>query len=158
MSGQATLEFALVAPALVAVCLGIVSGGWLLFNYEGVVDAARSAARAAVVETSLTVPTASGACESGAPVPIQTAAQRGATAVPVNQAPLCVSSLNPNQLVQAPPAAAAADITLTCQPSLAAGDCQEITVAVALTVDPPFPIPGPVELAAQTTVAGPAAS
>lgn len=156
-AGQATLEFALVLPALVALCLGVVSAGWLLFNYEGVVDAARSAAREALVETSLTAPIGAGACESGLPVPIQAAAQRGATAVPVNQAPLCRSVTDPNELVQAPSAGSAANIALTCAPALVGGACRELTVAVVLTVWPPFPIPGPITLSARSTVAGPAA-
>lgn len=154
-SGQATVEFALVLPLLVALCLGMIAAAWLLFSYEGVVDAARSAAREALVETSLVMTTASGTCESGLPMPIEAAAQRGATAVPVNPAPLCQSTTDPGELVQTPAASGAADVSVSCSPGLAAGLCEELTASVAYTLSPPFPIPGPIVLTAQSTIAGP---
>ena len=149
------MEFALVLPVLVALALGVMSAAWLLFSYEGVVDAARSAAREALVETSLTSATAAGTCESGLPVPIEAAAQRGATAVPVNQAPLCQSATDPTELVQSPASGEAANIVVTCAPALSAGRCDSLTASVEFTLDPPFPIPGPIRLTAATTIAGP---
>jgi Flp pilus assembly protein TadG len=47
-SGQAAVEFALLAPALIALLLGIVQGGIALHNYITLTDAARSAARQAI--------------------------------------------------------------------------------------------------------------
>jgi Flp pilus assembly protein TadG len=46
--GQAAVEFALVAPLLFALLLGIIQGGIVFHNYITVTDAARAAARKAV--------------------------------------------------------------------------------------------------------------
>ena len=46
--GQAAVEFALVAPLLFALLLGIIQGGITFHNYITVTDAARAAARKAV--------------------------------------------------------------------------------------------------------------
>ena len=48
-SGQAAVEFALVAPILIALLLGIVQAGIAFNNYLAVTDAARAGARKAVV-------------------------------------------------------------------------------------------------------------
>jgi Flp pilus assembly protein TadG len=47
--GQAAVEFALVAPILIALLLAIVQGGIAYNHYLAVTDAARAAARKAVV-------------------------------------------------------------------------------------------------------------
>jgi Flp pilus assembly protein TadG len=47
-SGQSAVEFALVAPVLIAVLLGIVQAGIAFHDYITVTDAARAAARKAV--------------------------------------------------------------------------------------------------------------
>jgi Flp pilus assembly protein TadG len=47
--GQAAVEFALVAPVLIALLLGIVQAGIAFNHYLAVTDAARAAARRAVV-------------------------------------------------------------------------------------------------------------
>jgi Flp pilus assembly protein TadG len=46
--GQAAVEFALVAPIMVALLLAIVQGGIAFHNYITITDAARAAARKAV--------------------------------------------------------------------------------------------------------------
>lgn len=46
--GQAAVEFALVAPLLFALLLGIIQGGIAFHNYITVTDAARAAARKAI--------------------------------------------------------------------------------------------------------------
>jgi Flp pilus assembly protein TadG len=46
--GQTAVEFALLAPMLIALLLGIVQGGIAFHNYITVTDAARTAARQAV--------------------------------------------------------------------------------------------------------------
>jgi Flp pilus assembly protein TadG len=47
--GQAAVEFALVAPIVIALLLGIVQGGIAFSHYLTITDAARAGARAAVV-------------------------------------------------------------------------------------------------------------
>jgi Flp pilus assembly protein TadG len=47
-SGQTAVEFALVAPVLILLLLGIVQGGITFHNYITVTDAARAAARQAI--------------------------------------------------------------------------------------------------------------
>ena len=47
--GQAAVEFALVAPLLIALLLGIIQAGIAFSHYLAVTDAARAAARKAVV-------------------------------------------------------------------------------------------------------------
>lgn len=47
--GQTAVEFALIAPLLIALLLGIVQGGVAFRSYIAVTDAARAAARKAVL-------------------------------------------------------------------------------------------------------------
>ena len=47
--GQAAVEFALVAPVLIVLLLGIVQGGIAFNHYLAVTDAARAGARKAIV-------------------------------------------------------------------------------------------------------------
>jgi Flp pilus assembly protein TadG len=47
--GQTAVEFALIAPMLIALLLGIVQGGIAFRSYIAVTDAARAAARKAVL-------------------------------------------------------------------------------------------------------------
>jgi Flp pilus assembly protein TadG len=47
--GQTAVEFALLAPVLIALLLGIVQGGIAFHNYITVTDAARAAARQAIL-------------------------------------------------------------------------------------------------------------
>lgn len=153
VSGQGTVEFALVVPILVVLVLAIVSAGSLLFNYAAVVNAARQGAREAMVESSLLAPSGLGSCESGQPMAIEAAVQRAATVVPVNPSPLCQSTSVPTELVQAAGSNPnAASVTVRCLPALSAGSCQTLTVTVSLDVNPLFPIPGPIHLAASATV------
>jgi Flp pilus assembly protein TadG len=53
--GQAAVEFALVAPVLCALLLGIVQAGIAFHNYLSVTDAARAAARKAILVRLATV-------------------------------------------------------------------------------------------------------
>jgi Flp pilus assembly protein TadG len=53
--GQAAVEFALVAPVLCALLLGIVQAGIAFHNYLSVTDAARAAARKAILARLSTV-------------------------------------------------------------------------------------------------------
>jgi Flp pilus assembly protein TadG len=46
--GQAAVEFALIAPVVIALLLGIVQGGIAFHNYITITDAARAAARQAI--------------------------------------------------------------------------------------------------------------
>lgn len=48
-NGQAAVEFAIVVPVLIALLLGIVQGGIAFSHYITVTDAARAAARKAVL-------------------------------------------------------------------------------------------------------------
>lgn len=47
--GQTAVEFALVAPILIALLLGIVQAGMAFHNYLSVTDAARAVARKAIL-------------------------------------------------------------------------------------------------------------
>ena len=49
-NGQAFVEFALVLPIFLLLIMGIIDFGWLFYNYIGVENAARNAARIACVE------------------------------------------------------------------------------------------------------------
>jgi len=49
-SGQAMLEFALVLPLFLLLIMGIIDFGFLFYNYIGMENAARNAARIACVE------------------------------------------------------------------------------------------------------------
>jgi Flp pilus assembly protein TadG len=50
--GQALVEFALVFPILLLLIFGVVDAGRLIFQYNGVANAARNAARVAIVNQS----------------------------------------------------------------------------------------------------------
>ncbi len=49
-SGQAMVEFALVLPLFLLLVMGILDFGWLFYNYIGIENSARNAARIACVE------------------------------------------------------------------------------------------------------------
>ncbi len=132
------MEFALIAPLLLLLLVGLLAGGWLLFQYEALADAARSGVREAIVETSLLDSTG---CASGTPLPIAQAAQAGAPGVAIDQAPLCQSATNPAELVQPSPPAGQATVTVTGLPSLNPAALAEVTVTVSLPVRPLTPLP-----------------
>lgn len=131
--GQALVEFALIAPVLLTILLAIIGSAWIFFQYEALSNAAQSAAREALIETSLL--TATG-CASGVPMSIPAAAQRAAGVVPVDPQPLCQSATQPTELVQAPGPAGSAVITITAHPGLGAGQFTSVTATVGLTVQP----------------------
>ena len=130
------VEFALVLPLFLVLVLGSISASVLFFDQQSLDDAVRSAARAAIVSTSLA--TSNGACpggqgESGVPATIVSAAQHGATtATVVNPAPLCVTGSS--TLGQA--AGAAGDITLTVTATPDLAGATEITVNATRVVYP----------------------
>lgn len=136
-SGQATVEFAAAGPLLVLLVIGLISAAWLVLQHEAVVNAARSGARQALVETSLA---SAAGCESGLPRPIQQAAQTGAAVIPVNPATLCQSPRNPAELVQ-PAAAGKANLTVTGSPSLNPSEMSSLTVTIDYRVTPFPPLP-----------------
>ncbi len=49
-SGQSLVEFVLVLPLFAAILMGIMDFGWLFYNYIGVENSARNAARVACIE------------------------------------------------------------------------------------------------------------
>lgn len=49
-NGQSLVEFALVLPLFMLILMGIMDFGWLFYNYIGVENSARNAARIACVE------------------------------------------------------------------------------------------------------------
>ncbi len=49
-SGQSLVEFVLVLPLFALILMGIIDFGWMFYNYIGVENAARNAARIACVE------------------------------------------------------------------------------------------------------------
>lgn len=67
--GQAAVEFAIVLPALLALLLGIIQGGIAFSHYITVTDAARAAARKAVLirDEGLTAGQITAAAEAAAP-------------------------------------------------------------------------------------------
>ncbi|HZD88140.1 MAG TPA: TadE family protein [Gaiellaceae bacterium] len=67
--GQAAVEFAIVAPALIALLLGIVQCGIAFSHYVTVTDAARAAARKAVLirDEGLTASDITAAAQAAAP-------------------------------------------------------------------------------------------
>ncbi|HVC22148.1 MAG TPA: TadE/TadG family type IV pilus assembly protein [Candidatus Dormibacteraeota bacterium] len=91
-SGQAVVEFALVAPIFFALVVGVVAAGYLFFQASAVADAAQGAAREAIVQTSVdngTPPCESGQDKDGDTVTIESAAQKAANILTVDQNTLC---------------------------------------------------------------------
>lgn len=132
------MEFALIAPVLLWLFLGLVAAGWLLFAYEAVADGARAGAREAIVETELL---GAGGCESGSPQPVEAAVQQGAPLLPVDPQPLCQAAGDPEELVQIP-VAGDATVTVTGVPDLNQAAVTAVTVTVTLPVTPLPPLPG----------------
>lgn len=67
--GQAAVEFAIIVPALIALLLGILQGGIAFSHYITVTDAARAAARKAVLirQENLTTADITAAADAAAP-------------------------------------------------------------------------------------------
>jgi Flp pilus assembly protein TadG len=141
VKGQATVETALALGVALVLIGGIMAGALLLFQYEAVTNGARAGVRAAIVETSLLRSGPDGLCESGSPESVVQAVAAGLPTVAVDTAPLCQSGSDPNELVQAPGSPDQATITVTGSPDLssAAGNVITVTVALPVSVPPPFP-------------------
>src|ERR1700676_4898677 len=112
--GQSMVEFALVFPIAIVLCLGIISGSYLFFQSSTLSDGARAGARMATLETSLqdTSPTGcvlclSGSGESTAATTIEAAVAKAAPQLVINSNRLCNDATftstpaHPFQLVQA---------------------------------------------------------
>jgi Flp pilus assembly protein TadG len=150
-SGQALVEFALGATVLILLTVGLVAAGWLLFQYQGLVNGARAGARAASIETALLGPSN---CESGSPEPIQAAVAAAAPQLQVETATLCQSAADPAALVQPAPPQGTAAVTVLGTPGLNPSALTQVTVTVALRVVPLPPLPQmSLRLAASSTMA-----
>ena len=146
---QTAVEFALIAPIMLVLILGIPSVGWLAYVRVAVSDAARGAARAAIVQTSLYSLQASGTnaglyCESGNisttnPVTIEAQTQVYANIVPVNTNTLCQHNVALQQLSQTATSSQTLSITVivpTGEGTLAAPD--EVEIKTTYATDPFF--------------------
>jgi hypothetical protein len=112
--GQAMVEFALVFPMVITLCLGLISGSWLFWQGSALSDGAKGGVRAASIMSAPStgtgapldfVPSGSDPCasfpggqgwnlggESGSPEQIEVAVGHDANQVTVSQKPLCVPS------------------------------------------------------------------
>lgn len=52
--GQDIIEYALILPFLLLLTFSIIDGGWLIFRYNTVANAAREGARAGIIPASAT--------------------------------------------------------------------------------------------------------
>jgi TadE-like protein len=114
MRGQSMVEFALVFPMAMVLCMGIIAGAYLFFQSSAVSDGARGGARMASIETSLQDATATGGgkCSSGSgesllPMPIGSAVSLAAPQLRINPNQLCKNTAfvatpaHPYELTQA---------------------------------------------------------
>ncbi|HXX91822.1 MAG TPA: TadE/TadG family type IV pilus assembly protein [Acidimicrobiales bacterium] len=131
-AGATLVEFALVFPIFFVLLCGIIGGCYLAYQNSSLHDGATAGARMASIETSLLdSQTGQGAyCESGLPVPIQTAVANAAPLLKVNPAPLCATSSSATQLTQTSVVNGDVNIVVSC-----GGSCgNPSTTAVSLTV------------------------
>jgi Flp pilus assembly protein TadG len=130
--GQSLVEFAIVCPVAILLVLAILSGSWLFFQNEAVIDGSRGGSRAASIASSLyaETPTGSGVfCESTKPTTIAYAVSHAAPQLPVDQAVLCAPAGNKTHLQDLAGAPAGkASITVDATPSLAAPTSVTVTV------------------------------
>jgi hypothetical protein len=108
------VEFALVFPIAMVLCMGIIAGAYLFFQSSAVSDGARGGARMASIETSLQDASAAGGgkCASGSgesllPMPIGSSVSLAAPQLRINPNQLCknnafvASPAHPYELTQA---------------------------------------------------------
>jgi hypothetical protein len=108
------VEFALVFPIAMVLCMGIIAGAYLFFQSSAVSDGARGGARMASIETSLQDASATGGgkCASGSgesllPMPIGSSVSLAAPQLRINPNQLCrnaafvASPAHPYELTQA---------------------------------------------------------
>jgi Flp pilus assembly protein TadG len=139
MGGQGLVEFAIVCPIAILIVLAILSGSWLFFQNEAVVDGSRGGARAASIEgpapgTSspglYSDPTNSGTfCETGYPTTIAFAVAHAAPQLAVNPSILCASVGSQTHMVEKTAAPGKASITVDATPTLAAPASVTVTVS-----------------------------
>jgi Flp pilus assembly protein TadG len=135
-SGQAIVEFALVAPVVFLFLFGLISGCFLFFQNSSLHDGASAGARMASVENSLLLQQTSGPyngeyCESDQPVSIEQAVAQAAPGLNVNMGRLCSTNPLASQLTQSINPASEIDITVTC-----GGTCANpSSTTVSLVVD-----------------------
>jgi Flp pilus assembly protein TadG len=144
-SGQAIVEFALVAPVVFLFLFGLISGCFLFFQNSSLHDGASAGARMASVENSLALQQTSGPykgdyCESDQPASIEQTVAQAAPGLTVNMGRLCTTNPVGAQLTQSTSPANEVDITVTC-----GGTCANpSSVTVSLVVDAQglvFPLP-----------------
>jgi Flp pilus assembly protein TadG len=134
VGGQGLVEFAIVCPIAILLVLAILSGSWLFFQNEAVVDGSRGGARAASIASSLVKDDGTGTlCESGAPTTIAYAVGRAAPQLPVDQAMLCAIGGSKTHLQAKSPAAGKATVTVDAAPSLATPTSVTVTVSYSAT-------------------------
>ncbi len=132
-AGQSLVEFAIVCPIALVIVFGVLSGSWLFFQNEAVVDGARGGARAASIAASLYAETPVGSgtfCESGTPGTIAAAVSRAAPQLLVDQALLCAPSGGKTHLQDlAGTPAGKASVTVDATPNLQAPTSVTVTVS-----------------------------
>ena len=151
-SGQAMVEFALVAPMVFMLLFGVISICFLGFQNSSLHNAASAGSREASIETSLLTPTGGEYCESGQPESIEQAVVQAAVGLPVNTAPLCANSASATQLTQTPNVADQVNIAVTCVDNCSTPTDVDVTVSynaqgIAFT--------DPMTVSSQTPVMGP---
>ena len=132
VGGQSLVEFAIVCPIAILIVLAILSGSWLFFQNEAVVDGSRGGARAASIATSLYKDDGTGTgtyCESSAPTTIAFAVAHAAPQLTVNPSILCTSGGSTTHLQAKTAAPGKASITVDATPSLAAPTSVTVTVS-----------------------------
>ncbi|MEO8898071.1 MAG: TadE family protein [Candidatus Dormibacter sp.] len=119
------VEFALVFPIAMTLCMGIIAGAYLFFQSSALSDGARGGARMASIETALqdASGTGGGKCASGfgeslLPMPIGSAVSLAAPQLKVNPNQLCKNTAfvgtpaHPYELTQASAGTGFANITV----------------------------------------------
>jgi hypothetical protein len=140
VGGQSLVEFAIVCPIAILIVLAILSGSWLFFQNEAVVDGSRGGARAASIEGPAPGSTAPGLytetplgsgtfCESGYPTTIAYAVAHAAPQLSVNPSILCASVGSQTHMVAQTAAPGKASITVDATPSLSAPASVTVTVS-----------------------------
>jgi hypothetical protein len=138
------VEFALVFPIAIMLCLGIIAGSYLFFQSSTISDGARAGARMASIETSLqdTGAGGGGKCSSGSgestvPETIASAVARAAPQLTINPNQLCTDGsytgtpVHPYQLTQA---AAGSVGNITVQVTMDTSKTPAALTAVTVTV------------------------
>jgi hypothetical protein len=151
-SGQAMVEFALVAPIVFAMLFGVISICFLGFQNSSLHNAASAGSREASIETSLVTPTGGEYCESGDPETIEQAVVHAAVGLPVNTAPLCAASSTATELTQTPNVADEVNIAVTCVDNCATPTDVNVTVSYDAQG---IAFRDPMTASSQTPVAGP---